>query len=155
MSCVPDVGDGRGRIVGRIHERLPFDLPVALPSQNLVAGDGQPRERFADEIRHDPEILGDDLGARLAKDLQHLFAQPGLRALVGRGELRRAAVVGTEVGSIEAHQMIDAIAVEQFGVAARARPQPVEIAVGQDIPAIHRKAPVLPCLTESVGGHAD
>ena len=66
-----------------------------------------------------------------------------------------AAVVRPEVGAIEADEMIDAIAVEQIGVAARAVAQPVEVALGQHVPAVDRQAPVLPGLAERIGRHAD
>ena len=60
-----------------------------------------------------------------------------------------------EVGPIEAHEVIDAIAVEQLSVAARTLPQPAEITFGQHIPAIHGKAPILSGLAGLVGRRAD
>ena len=68
---------------------------------------------------------------------------------------RRAAVVRPEVGAVEADEVIDAVAVEEVRVAARAIAQPVEVALGEHVPAIHRQAPVLSGFAEGVGRHAD
>ena len=53
----------------------PFCVPLPFPAQHLVAGNLLTCERRADEIGNDAEILGDDLGARFPKDLQHALAE--------------------------------------------------------------------------------
>ena len=81
VSCVPDVATETAGILDRIPERLPFDLPLALPPKHLVAGHRQPRQRRAHEFGDDAEIFGDDLRPRLAEHAQHALAKRQLRFL--------------------------------------------------------------------------
>src|SRR5207247_9166359 len=126
-------------------------MPVALPAEHATAGDAEPRERRAHEIGDGAEILGDDLRARAAEDLEETLAERLLRSLVGRREERLAAVLRPSVRPVEADEVIDAIAVEQIGAAPRALAQPALAFHRHDIPAIHRHAPVLTAGADRVG----
>src|SRR6185503_21231587 len=126
----------------RILERLPFDLPLALPADHLVAGNLEARQRLADERRDDAEILRDDARAGGAEHVVHALPLQHLLFLDRRDE-GGAAVGLADVGAEEADEMIDAVAVIEVGAAPRARRQPAEPAGGDHLPAIRGEAPVL------------
>src|SRR5438128_4909614 len=107
------------------------------------------------EVGDNAEIFRDDLGTRFAEDGQHPLTEPYLILLVSRHELRLAAVERTEVRPIETNQMIDAVAVVDVGVAVSAIAQPIEVALGQHVPPVDRKAPVLTRLAERIRRDAD
>ena len=73
----------------------------------------------------------------------------------GRREEALAAVLRPAVGAVEADEVIDAVAVEEIGAAARALAQPAEVFQRHDVPSIERHAPVLPGRAERVGRRAD
>ena len=113
------------------------------------------RERLADVVGNRPEILRDDLGARLAEDREHAFAERDLIGLVLRREESFAAVARPAEGPIEADEMIDAVAVVEVGRPPRAIAQPAEVVGGDDVPSINRHPPILAGGAEGVGRHAE
>src|SRR5262249_38748464 len=56
---------------------------------------------------------------------------------------------------IETDEMIDPVAVEQRGAAARAIAQPAEVVARDHVPSVERRAPVLALGAERVGRGAD
>src|SRR5207253_31803 len=130
-------------------------MPVTLPAEHFETGNAKPRERRADEIGDDSEILGDDFRAGLAKDREHAFAERDLRRFVGRREERAAAVLRIGVRAVEADEVIDAVSVVEVRAAARALAQPTEVLRRDHVPSIQRHPPVLSRRAERVGRRAD
>ena len=56
-------------------------VPMALPAKHAVAGDAEPRQRLADEVRDDAQVLGDDLGPGVSEDAQDALTERGLLGL--------------------------------------------------------------------------
>src|SRR6185436_9432917 len=65
------------------------------------------------------------------------------------------ALLRFSVGAVEADEVIDAVAVEEIGAAARALAKPPEILLRHHIPLIERHPPVLPGGAEGVRRRAD
>src|SRR6185503_1918481 len=83
------------------------------------------------------------------------LAERLLRRLVGRREEPVTALLRFSVGAVEADEVIDAVAVEEIGAAARALAKPPEILLRHHIPLIERHPPVLPGGAEGVRRRAD
>jgi hypothetical protein len=84
-----------------------------------------------------------------------MFAEGRVARLVRRREARFASRPRSAVGAIEAHQVIDAVAVVQIGAAAGALAEPAEILCRQNLPVVERHSPVLPGRAERVRRRAD
>src|SRR5262249_61354995 len=122
-----------------------------LPAQDPKAGEGQPRERLANEARHRPQILADDAEAApgFAGDGEQALTKRDLGSLVAGMEDRRAADRAL-VDAVVPDDVIEAHAVEEVGGATAACPPPRVVALGHDLPAHHRKSPVLSFPREGV-----
>ena len=147
-------GDAAGRIGARVLERLPVRVPVALPAQHLVAGNLQAVQRLADKRRDHAEILGDDLRAWRAQHVEHRFPLDDLIGLARRHK-RGLAVGATDVGTEEADEVVDAVAVVELGAAPRARRKPLVVARRDLGPAVCRESPVLSRVRKGVWRRAD
>src|SRR6185503_20876803 len=152
-ECLSVVGArhrrGSSRVRTGIDEGLPGCMPIALPTEDLAAGNLEARERGADEAGNHAEILGDDRRAGVAEQLENRFALPGLRGLLKRVE-ERLARRRLAVRAVQADEMIDPVAVIERGHPARALADPGEAALSDAVPAIRRQAPVLARRTECV-----
>src|SRR5512138_948471 len=118
-------------------------MPLALPPEDLEAGNAKPGQRVAHEVRHDAQIFGDDLDAGVAEDRDDLLAKRHLSGLRVGHEACRAAVFRPAVRAVETHEIVDAVAVVEIAMAPRAFPQPSEAVLRDGVPSIHRHAPFL------------
>ena len=149
MSCVLVVVTETG-VKSRAARRLSRHVPVAFPANHLVAGQARLRERLADEIRNEPEILGRDLRGRVREEREDPLALRDLIRLVAGVETTGRLANGARVRPKEADEMIDAVAVIQAAHALHALAQPAIVLGAHHVPAVDRQPPVLSGRAERV-----
>src|SRR5262249_22956742 len=103
---------------------------------------------------NDAQILRGDARAGRAEHLEHANALRDLIRLIRGHECRRAVLLAY-VGTEEADEMIDAVAVVERRVAARSLREPAEAARRDLAPAIRGNSPVLAGRRKGIRRRAD